>query len=47
MTFDFNTLPKDIRVKFGPFGLGHKLGDSAAGREALKPRNPSTRSGKA
>ena len=33
LTFDFNTLPKDIRVKFGPFGLGHKLGDSAAGRE--------------
>ena len=33
LTYDFNTLPKDIRVKFGPFGLGHKLGDSAAGRE--------------
>ena len=32
MEFDFMALPKDIRVKFGPFGLGHKLGDSAAGK---------------
>ena len=32
MEFDFAALPKDIRVKFGPFGLAHKLGDSAAGK---------------
>ena len=24
MQFDFASLPKDIRVKFGPIGLGHK-----------------------
>lgn len=32
MTFDFSKLPQTIQTKFGPFGLGHKLGDSAAGR---------------
>ena len=32
MKFDFSTLPADIQAKFGPFGLGHKLGDSAAGK---------------
>lgn len=32
MTFDFNKLPNAIQEKFGPFGYGHKLGDSAAGR---------------
>ena len=32
MKFPFNKLPKDIQTKFGPFGYGHKLGDSAAGR---------------
>lgn len=32
MVFDFATLPKDIQTQFGPFGLGHKLGDSAAGK---------------
>lgn len=30
--YDFATLPKDIRAKLGPFGLGHKLGDAAAGK---------------
>lgn len=30
--YDFAVLPKDIRQKFGPFGLSHKLGDSAAGK---------------
>jgi hypothetical protein len=33
MAFDFSKLPNGIQEKFGPFGLGHKLGDSAAGRE--------------
>lgn len=32
MEFPFNILPGDIQKKFGPFGYGHKLGDSAAGR---------------
>lgn len=32
LQFDFATLPKDIRIKFGPFGLSHKLGDAAAGK---------------
>ena len=36
MEFDFAALPKDIRVKFGPFGLGHKLGDSAAGKSGAE-----------
>ncbi len=33
MTFDFSQLPQKIQKAFGPFGLGHKLGDSAAGRK--------------
>ena len=32
LTYDFTTLPKEIQIKFGPFGLGHKLGDAAAGK---------------
>ena len=36
MEFDFQTLPKDIRVKFGPFGLAHKLGDAAAGKSGAE-----------
>jgi hypothetical protein len=32
MEFDFNALPSGIQEKFGPFGLGHKLGDAAAGK---------------
>jgi len=32
MAFDFSKLPEKIQELFGPFGLGHKLGDSAAGR---------------
>lgn len=31
MTFHFSELPDDVKAKFGPFGLGHKLGDAAAG----------------
>jgi len=30
--FVFSELPDKIRKLFGPFGLGHKLGDAAAGR---------------
>jgi len=33
MKFPFATLPENIRKNFGPFGLGHKLGDAAAGRK--------------
>lgn len=33
VSYDFVTLPEDIQAKFGPFGMGHKLGDSAAGKE--------------
>ena len=33
LTFDFATLPDGIQAKLGPFGLGHKLGDAAAGKE--------------
>jgi len=33
MTFDPTELTEEIRSKLIPFGLGHKLGDSAAGRE--------------
>ena len=32
MSFPFSDLPPKIQEQFGPFGLGHKLGDSAAGR---------------
>lgn len=33
LTFDFAKLPKTIQDNLGPFGLGHKLGDAAAGKE--------------
>ena len=32
MEFPFSKLPPAIQKKFGAFGYGHKLGDSAAGR---------------
>jgi hypothetical protein len=32
MEFDFLSLPDPIQEKLGPFGLGHKLGDAAAGK---------------
>jgi len=35
MEFNFNDLPEEIQVKFGPFGLGHKLGDAAAGKKGV------------
>lgn len=30
--YDFDSLPVEIKDKFGPFGLASKLGDAAAGR---------------
>jgi hypothetical protein len=33
MVFDFSDLPEEIQDRLGPFGLGHKLGDAAAGRK--------------
>lgn len=33
MEFPFSKLPPAIQDKFGAFGYGHKLGDSAAGRK--------------
>lgn len=36
MRFDFNSLPDDICTKMGPFGLNHKLGDSAAGKTGVE-----------
>lgn len=36
MIFDFGTLPAEIQAKLGPFGLGHKLGDGAAGKEGAE-----------
>jgi len=32
LEFDFSKLPQTIQDNFGPFGLGHKLGDAAAGK---------------
>lgn len=34
--YSFNALPEDIKAKLGPFGLGHKLGDAAAGKEGTE-----------
>jgi hypothetical protein len=42
LTYDFASLPNDIKVKFGPFGLGHRIGDAAAGKkgkEAVEAMN--------
>lgn len=36
MDFDFKDLPADIQAKLGPFGLSHKLGDSAAGKSGVE-----------
>lgn len=36
MVFDFNSLPEEIRTNLGPFGLGHKLGDAAAGKSGAE-----------
>jgi hypothetical protein len=33
LTFDTADLSTDIQTKLVPFGLGHKLGDAAAGRD--------------
>ena len=39
LVFDFSTLPEGIQQKLGPFGLGHKLGDAAAGKESQEAVN--------
>ena len=36
MIFDPNELTVEIQDKFIPFGIGHKLGDSAAGRSGVE-----------
>lgn len=33
LKYDFDQLSTKIQALFGPFGLGHKLGDAAAGKE--------------
>jgi len=33
VVYDFTDLPEDIQSKLGPFGLGRKLGDAAAGKK--------------
>lgn len=35
MLFDSATLPQNVRDHLIPFGLGHKLGDSAAGSDGV------------
>lgn len=35
-SYSFDNLPEDIKSKLGPFGLGHKLGDAAAGKEGAE-----------
>ena len=52
MVFDFNEYPQEIKTQLGPFGLGHKLGDSAAGKagaeaeEAIKATHQGLMEGK-
>lgn len=36
MTFLMSELPEDIVTKLAPFGLGHKLGDAAAGTSGIE-----------
>jgi len=36
MVFSILDLPMDIQDRLGPFGLGHKLGDAAAGRKGVE-----------
>lgn len=36
MTFLMSDLPEDIVTKLAPFGLGHKLGDAAAGCSGIE-----------
>jgi len=43
MIFNFTDLPKEIQSKFGPFGLGHKLGDAAAGRQGIEAEEAITK----
>jgi hypothetical protein len=39
LAFDFSTLSDEIQAKLGPFGLGHKLGDAAAGKSGQEAIN--------
>lgn len=42
LVYDFSKLPAAIQASFGPFGMGHKIGDAAAGKkgeEAVKSMN--------
>jgi len=34
--YDFSKLPPKIQASLGPFGLNHKLGDSAAGKSGAE-----------
>jgi len=43
MVFDFNALPDEIKTSLGPFGLNHKLGDAAAGKEGTDAEDAITR----
>lgn len=43
MDFDFKNLPPDIQAKLGPFGLSHKLGDSAAGKSGVEAEEAITK----
>jgi len=36
VVYDFTDLPEEIQDRLGPFGLGHKLGDAAAGRRGTE-----------
>lgn len=38
VSYAFNALPDEIKAKLGPFGLGHKLGDAAAGKEGAEAK---------
>lgn len=39
MTFDTTELPENVQSALVPFGLGHKLGDSAAGQSGVDAEN--------
>jgi len=43
MEFDFYALPETIQNKLGPFGLSHKLGDSAAGKKGSEAEEAITK----
>lgn len=43
VAYDFFTLPAEIQAKLGPFGLNHKLGDSAAGKSGVEAEEAITK----